>query len=267
MDALKHLIKSILTYIFLREPTIVAMLFRQSLAALASFKLELTKEQSYQLGVTVELVTVVINRALVSPAFAGPPSSGSGTAPKTRMYLEGSGKTPSDPPSMVQFAEDIDVRREGTHRILTTDKAILLHQPTDGLLVWLQSGALKLRSGSGTMLAFLLLTIAPLTGCAGSLESAKKEGVAARRVGATSEAQADKDYCRDVDNARGWGGLGAKTTGFLGGASGLGSLAVSDDSQLRDALVISAAGAAAISLGLVVWTENRDAAWARECSQ
>jgi hypothetical protein len=79
-----------------REPVIVFAFLRQLALVAASFGI-LDEPQTAAivsaLGLLLELVTAPKNRAMVSPVQ--PPSSG-GTG--TRLYFEGSGKQPSDPP-------------------------------------------------------------------------------------------------------------------------------------------------------------------------
>jgi hypothetical protein len=220
--------------LILREPVLIAGLLDTIANALGAFGFGMTPAQLTALN-GVFLALAVIVRAVVSPVQ--PPSSGSGTGKPLRISFPPKG---SEPPQAARVAIASRYARIG--------RAAWFRRAYEG--------------GSLTAVALILLAA---TGCAGSLESAKREGLAARRVGATAAAQVDPDYCPGVDSARAWGGFGAKTTGILGGGAGLGSIVV-DDPQLRDGLAIGAVAAAAVSAGLIVFTENRDAAWARECA-
>jgi hypothetical protein len=117
------------------------------------------------------------------------------------------------------------------------------------------------------MKAILIIAVAILTGaCAGSLESAKREGIAARRVGATTTAQVDPDHCRSLDSTHRWWGGGAQGAAFAAGGSGLSTIFVEDNSTEQKALAWSALGVGIAGAFAAYVSSDAAESYARDCS-
>jgi hypothetical protein len=108
-----------------------------------------------------------------------------------------------------------------------------------------------------------LACIVSLQACAVPFEVVRAQAP----LGADAKAPArDVEFCRDKDDARSFYGATAKTLGALGGAAGLGSIAVKDE-RVETGLVIGAAVAAALAAGAVVMEQSASQAWVRECAR
>ena len=110
------------------------------------------------------------------------------------------------------------------------------------------------------------LALSTLGGCSSSLTNAKAEAMQARLAGNAGAATATPERCAGIDSARAWAGAGGKGFAALGGASGLSAVVVTDDPELAKALAISSASAAAIGVALIALSEDRAAAFVRECA-
>jgi len=105
-----------------------------------------------------------------------------------------------------------------------------------------------------------------LPGCAGSLEAARLEGVAARRgLPLSAVGSAPSDRCQSLDDTHRYAGGVGKTAAFLAGGEGLATIPVQDDkAKMWLALGVVVTGAAAAG----AWWIAEDAAssWAAECA-
>jgi len=111
----------------------------------------------------------------------------------------------------------------------------------------------------------VLLAVALLTGgCAGSLEGARREGVAARKVG-SARAQAAPDRCASLDSTHRWWGGTAQGAAFAAGGSGLSTIAT-DDARLQTGLAIGAAAAGVLGAFAAYVSSDAAESHARECS-
>ncbi len=114
----------------------------------------------------------------------------------------------------------------------------------------------------------VLCTVVLLMGCAGSFEEARLGGRSYRQSRQLSGL--DPQTPSGIDCAAWdrrhvyWQGLGT-TFGALGGASGLGSIAVKDD-EWRLGLQIGSVTSAAIALGAEVVAREAENEWIRYCS-
>lgn len=116
------------------------------------------------------------------------------------------------------------------------------------------------------ILAFLLILIALLSACTGSLPEAKRVG-ATKRLGAGKEGvvAASPERCATLDDRRQlWGAVG-KASALLAGVSGISTIPVHDTTE-RDALAAGALGFAAIAAGAQVIAEGAGESWVEQCS-
>ena len=101
--------------------------------------------------------------------------------------------------------------------------------------------------------------------CAGSLEQARLEGVAARRglpPGAVGSAPSER--CQSLDDTHRYAGGAATTAAFLAGAEGLATVPVEDsNARMWLALGIAVTGAAAAGAWWVA--EDAEYRWNMEC--
>lgn len=128
--------------------------------------------------------------------------------------------------------------------------------------------ALKVKDGDlpppSAGAAALLLAFLPVLGCS-PLEPARTAGIQAR--GASAPALEDREYCRQLDSARGTWGTVAKVSAALGGGTGLSVVPIEDDPDAELALGVTAAVFAATAIGAQYLAEQKSATWARECAR
>ncbi len=109
------------------------------------------------------------------------------------------------------------------------------------------------------MRVFFVFALAlALSGCAGSLESARPA-----RIGASPEQAA---RCATLDDRRGVEAGLAKIFAVAGGGQGLATIPV-DNRDLEIGLAIGAAASVAVAAGLQVMADFSSTAWARECAK
>lgn len=101
-----------------------------------------------------------------------------------------------------------------------------------------------------------------LSGCAGSLDSARTGGLALRLTPATTQPT---PYCLALDERHAVFGGVAKGAAILSGASGLATLPVNDDGA-RLGLAIGALAAGSIAASSVFVAEDAATRYVRDCS-
>lgn len=118
-------------------------------------------------------------------------------------------------------------------------------------------------------LGLLLLALALLGGCAGSLEQSRVAGQNERRAGTLAAPAGTPERCSTLDDRRQFAGMIGKSAAVLGGAAGLATIPTDDPDQrdLRTGLAIGGAAAAAVAAGAMFVAEGAGESWARECSK
>jgi hypothetical protein len=103
----------------------------------------------------------------------------------------------------------------------------------------------------------LMLALALLSGCSGSLEASRPPRAT---IGAASQSR-----CEALDDAHtAWGGV-SKTSAVLAGGSGLATIPA-DDQGLRIGLAVGAAVSAAVAAGAGFISDAKAESWARDCA-
>lgn len=105
----------------------------------------------------------------------------------------------------------------------------------------------------------LLLMLVSVTGCAGSLESARP-----RTLGASATPPSAR--CTDLDDRRMTWSAVAKGSAVLAGASGISMLPVGEEhEEARIGIAAGGIAFAALVAGAVVIADGADTSWVREC--
>jgi hypothetical protein len=119
-------------------------------------------------------------------------------------------------------------------------------------------------SGGAGGATLLVVGAILLSGCAVPLEQARSAGMESRNLGA-SPAPELTVYCRKLDSARTTWGAIAKASGALSGAGGIAVIPIKSDNAET---IVAASSIAAAALGLVAVyvSDQKDEAWARDCS-